>query len=198
MGTVELLVLSTALGMDLFSVAIPIGMNRVGRMVILKASLIFALFHIAMLLSGYYIGNFLGAFVDKVSASSGSSLLMMENCASIVGAGVLVGLGALMVKESFSSGTGNVRRGDILNGWALVVLAFSVSVDALAAGFSFGMLEVDLVRLNLILGGVIFLISLIGLSIGRKAGRLLGERSVLLGGVVLIFLGSHILWCLLV
>lgn len=198
MNGAEIFVLSAALGMDLFSVAIPIGMSRIRRSVIFKASLVFAAFHIVMLLSGYYIGNFIGEFVDRLGADSGSSTLMIENCASIAGAGVLIGLGALMLKEGFGKKESVCRRcNEILRGWSLMVLAFSVSVDAMAAGFSFGMLEVDLIRLNVILGSVIFFISFIGLSIGRRAGRFLGERSGQLGGSVLILIGGHIIWRLL-
>lgn len=198
MNTMELFVLSAALGMDLFSIAIPIGMNRVERVLIIKASIVFALFHIIMLVAGFYCGNFLGAVVDKLGAGSGLSLLMAENFASIIGAAVLMGLGILMIKESFEHEGDKVqKRADILRGWPLFVLAFSVSVDALAAGFSFGMLDVDLIKLNLILGSVIFLISAVGLSIGRKAGKFLGGRSELIGGGVLLFIGGNILWNLL-
>lgn len=198
MNTMELLVLSTALGMDLFSIAIPIGMNRIGRKQIIKASIVFALFHIIMLVIGFYCGNFLGAFVDKLGASSNFSVLMVENFAGIIGATVLMGLGILMVKESFGHGEDKChKRAEILHGWSLMVLAFSVSVDALAAGFSFGMLDVDLLKLNLILGAVIFIISAVGLSIGRNAGKFLGERSELIGGGVLLLIGGNILWSLL-
>lgn len=199
MNTMELLMLSAALGMDLFSVAIPIGMNRIGRSLIVKASVVFALFHIVMLIAGFYCGNYLGAVVDRLGANSGLSLLMAENFASIIGAAVLMGIGMLMVKESFGHEAGKARkRADILHGWPLMVLAFSVSVDALAAGFSFGMLDVDLLKLNLILGSVIFLISAAGLSIGRKAGKVLGGRSELIGGGVLVLIGGNILWNLLI
>lgn len=198
MSSAEIFVLSAALGMDLFSVAIPIGMNRIRLGVILKASAVFAIFHIVMLLSGYYVGSFIGEFVDRVGANSGFSTLMVENCAGIVGAGVLIGLGALMVKEGFGEEKSACRsRGDILRGWALVVLAFSVSVDAMAAGFGFGMMDVNLVQVNVILGCVIFVISAVGLSIGRQAGRFLGARSEQIGGIVLIALGGHVLWQLI-
>lgn len=198
MGSAEIFILSVALGMDLFSVAILIGMNRIKRSVIFKASIVFAAFHIAMLLAGYYIGHFLGAFVDKLGIYSGSSVLMMENCASIIGSAVLVGLGILMLRESFSKEDKLKRsKKNPLKGWTLIVLAFSVSVDALAAGFGFGMMEVDLIKLNIILGSVIFAISAIGLSIGKQASRLLGERSEQIGGIVLILLGGNMLWGLL-
>lgn len=199
LGTLEIFVLSTALGMDLFSVAIVIGMNRIRRKVILTSSIVFAIFHIVMLLAGYHLGHFLGAFVDKLSIDSGSSTLMIENCANIIGAGVFVGLGFLMLKESFSNEDklGNKRKNPLC-GWTLMVVAFSVSIDALAAGFSFGIMDVNLIKLNMILGSVIFFISAFGLSIGRQANKLLGKRSEQLGGIVLILLGGNILWHLIV
>jgi putative Mn2+ efflux pump MntP len=198
LGSAEIFILSVALGMDLFSVAILIGMNRIKRSVVFRASVVFAVFHIVMLLAGYYIGRFLGAFVDKLGIYSGSSVLMMENCASIVGAAVLVGLGILMLRESFSKEDKlRHKKKNPLKGWTLLVLAFSVSIDALAAGFSFGMMEVDLIKLNIILGSVIFAISAIGLSIGKQASKFLGERSEQIGGIVLILLGGNMLWSLI-
>lgn len=198
MGSAEIFILSVALGMDLFSVAILIGMNRIKRSAILKASVVFAVFHIVMLLSGYYIGRSLGVFVDKLGIYSGSSVLMIENCASIVGAAVLVGLGILMLREGFSKEDKlRHKKKNPLKGWTLIVLALSVSVDALAAGFGFGMMEVDLIKLNIILGSVIFAISAIGLSLGKQASKLLGDRSEQIGGIVLILLGGNMLWSLI-
>jgi putative Mn2+ efflux pump MntP len=80
---------------------------------------------------------------------------------------------------------------------SLMVLAASVSVDALAAGFSLGMMDVDLFKLSIILGLVIFFIAILGLVLGRRAGRYLGQRSELIGGAVLIGLGVHVLWHML-
>jgi putative Mn2+ efflux pump MntP len=198
LGSAEICILSVALGMDLFSVAILIGMNHIKRRVIVKASFVFAIFHIVMLLAGYYIGRFLGGLVDKLGVYSDSSVLIIENCASIVGAGVLVGLGILMLRESFSKEDKLTnKKKNPLKGWTLIVLAVSVSIDALAAGFSFGMMEVDLIKLNIILGSVIYVISTIGLSLGKQASKLLGERSEQVGGIVLVLLGGNMLWNLI-
>ena len=60
MNTVEIFVLSKALGADLFSVAIPIGMTRISRATLFKASVVFAVFHIVMILAGYFMGQWLG------------------------------------------------------------------------------------------------------------------------------------------
>lgn len=197
MSSLEILVLSAALGTDLFSVAVPIGMNRMRRKIIFRAAVVFALFHIVLILLGYYIGHFLGAVVERVGTyHSQYSLIAMENWASILGALVLTGLGIYMIKENLEA-VPNKNKIHPLQGFSLIVLATSVSVDAFAAGFSMGMMDVDLLKLSVILGSVIFIIALMGLGLGRKVGRCIGGRVELLGGMILILLGLHVLWTVL-
>lgn len=197
MTSVELLVLSAALGTDLFSVAVPIGMNRMRRKVIFRAAVVFALFHIVLILAGYYIGHFLGSVVERVGTHhSEYPFLVMENWASILGALVLIGLGIYMIMENLTGTVSNKHKAHPLQGFSLFVLATSVSLDALAAGFSMGMMDVDLVKLSFILGSVIFFIALLGLGLGRKVGRYIGGRAEFMGGLVLTLLGIHVLWTL--
>ncbi|MGL5512853.1 MAG: manganese efflux pump MntP family protein [Sporomusa sp.] len=194
MSILELFVLSAALGTDLFSVAVPIGMNKVRRLVIVQAAFVFAIFHIIMLLTGYHIGHWLGTIVEHVGAYHIDwPAASVQNVATIIGALVLAGLGTNMIKESIN-GQENSSLTNPLHGGSLIMLAASVSIDALAAGFSLGMIDVDLLRLSLILGIVIFLIALLGLGLGRKLSRYIGERAGLFGGIVLVLLGIHILW----
>lgn len=198
MSDTEIFVLSAALGMDLFSVAVPIGMQRVRLTAIFKASCVFALLHIVMLLSGYYLGDVCGAAVEWLESCASASALLVEDVASLLGAGVLVALGLWSLKESLGeSGQAREYGAEMLRGWSLWMLAFGVSVDAMAVGLGLGMLEVDLVRFNAILGAVIFSIAAIGLSLGRKAGAWLGERAAQCGGVLLVGFGLHILWSFL-
>jgi len=75
-----------------------------------------------------------------------------------------------------------------------VWLAISVSLDALAAGFSLGIMEVDLLKLSVILGLVIFTVAIVGLLLGRRLGHLIGARAELVGGVALVLLGLHVFW----
>ena len=194
MSMFELFILSAALGTDLFSVAVPIGMNKVRRLVIVQSAIVFALFHIVMILAGYHIGHWLGHVVEHVGAYHIDwPAANVQNFATIIGALVLAGLGVNMIKENIS-GPEAAAAGNPLRGGALFVLAASVSIDALAAGFSLGMIDVDLLRLSLILGAVIFVIALMGLGLGRKLGRYIGEQAELIGGIVLVLLGIHILW----
>ncbi|MDF2569007.1 MAG: mntP 1 [Sporomusa sp.] len=194
MSMFELFVLSAALGTDLFSVAVPIGMNKVRRLVIVQSAIVFALFHIIMILAGYHIGHWLGTVVEHVGAYHIDwPLASVQNFATIIGALVLAGLGINMIRENLR-GQDNFSSGNPLRGGALIMLAVSVSIDALAAGFSLGMIDVDLFRLSIILGGVIFVIALLGLGLGRKLGRYIGEQAELIGGTILVLLGIHILW----
>lgn len=194
MSLFELFVLSAALGTDLFSVAVPIGMNKVRRLVILQSAIVFAVFHIIMILIGYHIGHWLGSIVEHVGAYHINwPVASVQNFATIIGALVLAGLGTLMIKDNISDSKDTVS-GNPLHGMALIVLAASVSIDALAAGFSLGMIDVNLFQLSLVLGTVIFGIGLLGLGLGRKLGRYIGGRAELMGGSVLVLLAIHILW----
>lgn len=195
MSSLELVVLSIALGTDLFSVAIPIGMNRVRMRVILRAAFVFAVFHIVMILSGYYIGHWLGTMVEYLgSYHINTSSAVVENWASILGAVVLAGLGLYMIKESLTEDDPSEVKNHPLKGFTLIMLAISVSIDALAAGFSLGMMDVDMFKLCVILGIVIFIIATVGLGLGRRMGRFIGSRSEIVGGTVLILLGGHVLY----
>jgi putative Mn2+ efflux pump MntP len=194
LSVLELFVLSTALGTDLFSVAIPIGMNRVRLRVIFRSAVIFALFHIGMILTGYYVGHWLGAMVEHVGTYHVDwPAVAVQDWASAIGALVLTGLGVHMIREN-AAGNGRPAAGHPLQGLSLVGLAVSVSLDALAAGFSLGMMDVDLVKLSIILGAVIFSVGIVGLGLGRRLGRFIGGRAELVGGLVLMLLGAHVFW----
>lgn len=194
MSAFELFVLSAALGTDLFSVAVPLGMNKVRRLIIIRSAIVFALFHIIMILTGYHIGHWLGGVVEHIGAYHIDwPAANVQNIAAIIGALVLAGLGLNMIKDNVR-GQESASPVSPLRGSALFVLAASVSIDALAAGFSLGMMDVDLLQLSMILGLVIFVIALLGLGLGRKLGQYIGSRAELLGGLVLLLLGIHIIW----
>ena len=195
LSTLEIFALSVALGADLFSVAVPIGMNRIRRRLIVQAAAVFALFHIVMILIGYYAGCWLSQFVEHLGTYHFDfPITLVENVAQGIGALVLAGLGVEMLINYWHNDDAESFGNHLLHGKALLVIAASVSVDALAAGFSLGMLAVDLWRLNLILGGVIFVIAVIGLRLGRSIGRRLEGRSELIGGAVLLLLAVHLLY----
>lgn len=195
MSTFEIFALSVALGADLFSVAVPIGMNKIRRRLIVQAAAVFALFHVGMILVGYYTGRWISRTFEHLGAYHfDCPVTLVENVAQGIGALVLAGLGIEMIFDHFRDDAEDAASSQLLQGTSMLMIAASVSVDALAAGFSLGMLAVDLWLLNAILGSVIFIIAVVGLRLGRRIGNYLEGRSGLIGGVMLLVLSMHLLY----
>ena len=68
-----------------------------------------------------------------------------------------------------------------------------MSVDALAVGVSLSFIEVNIFVASLIFGIVTFVLSLAGLKIGNIFGNRYKVIAEIIGGIVLIFIGSEIL-----
>ena len=85
------------------------------------------------------------------------------------------------------------NRSDPTKGFTLVILAIATSIDALAVGLSIGFLEIGVLYPALVIGGVAFVMTLLGSRLGPVIGKVMGKRAELLGGVVLIIIGCKIL-----
>jgi putative Mn2+ efflux pump MntP len=75
----------------------------------------------------------------------------------------------------------------------MLMLAIATSIDAMAAGFSLTLLEVNALSACLIIAVTTFLFSWLGVFIGYRSGTWLESRAELFGGVVLILIGLKIL-----
>jgi putative Mn2+ efflux pump MntP len=76
----------------------------------------------------------------------------------------------------------------------LVMMGIATSIDALAVGVTFGMLGINIWLSVLIIGVTTFILSTLGVLVGKKAGPLLGDRMEMIGGIVLLSLGMKILF----
>lgn len=196
MSFARLILLSTALGTDLFSVTLGLGMNRFRMRQIIKASFCFALAHVFLLLTGYNLGHLLGYAIEHIGTHHNPfSTDMMQNWASNLGATILILLGINMIWENVKGDDDTAAPQGVspLQGLNLIILAVSVSLDAMAVGFGLGMLDMDLLLLCTVLGIIIFIIAIIGLLLGRKLGVIIGHRAELIGGLILILMGVNVL-----
>ncbi len=75
-----------------------------------------------------------------------------------------------------------------------MVLSVATSIDALAVGLSLGMLGVSIWRPAAIIGLVAGLLTLVGMLLGRRIGSLWGQRVEVLGGLILIGIGTKVLF----
>ncbi|HCI5975118.1 membrane protein [Klebsiella quasipneumoniae] len=108
---------------------------------------------------------------------------------------LLVFLGGRMIIEGFRGDSDEACEAPRRHGfWLLVITAFATSLDAMAVGVGLAFLQVSIVTTALAIGCATFIMSTLGIMVGRFIGPLLGKRAEILGGIVLIGIGSEILW----
>ncbi|HDZ3040342.1 TPA: manganese efflux pump MntP [Klebsiella pneumoniae] len=108
---------------------------------------------------------------------------------------LLVFLGGRMIVEGFRGDSDEACEAPHRHGfWLLVTTAFATSLDAMAVGVGLAFLQVSIVTTALAIDCATFIMSTLGMMVGRFIGPLLGKRAEILGGIVLIGIGSEILW----
>lgn len=114
--------------------------------------------------------------------------------------GLLSALGIKMIIESLKS---EEQRNNFhpLKPVVLLTMSIATSIDALIVGVSFAFIETPDQPLWLaillpvfVIGSVTFIMSMLGILFGKKAGSKLGKRMEMLGGVILIGIGLKILF----
>ncbi len=184
MSFLEIITLGVALGADAFSVSMVLGTVRLRILLILKLGLLIGAFHIFMPFLGMNLGHLLYHFFGHYYFED-----TINSVTQLIGSGVLMILGMLMIYEGVSGEEEDYNI--VLTGWPVVMLALSVSIDALSVGFSLGMLDVRAIFNCLLFGLIAALMVMCGLIIGGKVGDLFSNKAQVLGGIILILLGVH-------
>lgn len=193
MDFIWVVAIAIALGADAFSLALAIGLAGIRKSMMIRLSLVVAVFHVFMPLGGMMLGQTLGSIIGQF--------------ASLIGALVLVGLGGRMLykvfrpaRQSFPFGEArkalfhtNNTGNNSLQGYGIYVLAASVSLDALSVGFSLGTVRADIFMTVLVIGMIAGLMTGTGLVLGRIMGTRLGEKAELFGGLALFIIGVKLL-----
>lgn len=167
-----------ALAMDTLAVSISSGANLVKIRIreVLLISVYFSFFHFLMPVLGWQGGKFLNSFIQ-----------IFDHWAAFV---LLVFIGVKMIWDSFRNDHKKIL---CLNHSLLLLLAFSVSIDALGIGISYAFLDRPIIIPALIIGLVTFFFSILGLYLGKNLKNLLSGKATLLGGAILILIGFKIL-----
>lgn len=176
---IELLLLALALSMDAFAVSIGLGIkqNYNIRTLALKAGLFFGIFQALMPFIGYMGGVGLKQYIQGYDSIIAFILLLL--------------IGAKMVYESFGE---NIEDEiSLISNKLLLMLAIATSIDAMAAGFTIHLFNINVYLALFIIGITTFFISMIGVYIGLKGGSRFESKAELLGGIVLILIGIKIL-----
>lgn len=169
-----------ALGLDAFSVCLGIGLQQIRLKKIAVIGLWIGFFHIIMPLIGLLLGSLLFERVANVTEITSGLLLF--------------GLGAYMIIHTFGEHYHYQQRQTTLNVMAIILLAFSVSIDSFPVGISLGMSGIEATLTLLMFGVITTTLTWLSLLIGKKVQRNIGRSFDWLGGVILCFLGLYIIF----
>lgn len=105
--------------------------------------------------------------------------------------GILAGIGLKMIYESFK--LKEEKQAMHPANWALLLaLAVATSIDALAAGITLSLITHSIAEAIIIIGVVTFVLSCVGVYIGKRFGHFFESGIEAIGGIVLIGLGLKI------
>ena len=180
----EAITMAFALGTDAFSVSTIIGVKKFNLRTILRLSLVIGFFHIIMPLIGIYGGSFIRKFIVNFFNYSSE----VDHLFTLIGAGMLALIGLYFIIETRFDRETEIKLK--LEGFGILAIALSVSLDAFSMGVSLGILNFHL-WIILLFGFVAGIMTFSGLLLGSRVGHWLGDDVQIWGGLLLIYLGLH-------
>lgn len=180
MGFFELFLIAVGLSMDAFAVAICKGLSvrklKLSHMLITGAY--FGVFQAVMPLIGYYLGQTFESYITSFDHWIAFVLLSL--------------IGANMIRESFSKE--EEEQNASFSFKTMLPLAVATSIDALAVGVTFGLMQgVNIFSAVGLIGVTTFVFSFVGVKIGNVFGSKYKSKAELAGGIILILMGIKIL-----
>jgi putative Mn2+ efflux pump MntP len=178
---ITIIIIAIGLAMDAFAVSIVSGAayKQLRIKHALRIAFFFGGFQAIMPLIGYLAGSSIKNYIASYD--------------HWVAFGLLSAVGSRMIYESFKikSVENNLNPTSIL---ILLVLSIATSIDALAIGITLSFLRVSLVTAVSIIGLVTFVLSYLGVFIGKRFGHFFENKIEAVGGLILIGLGLKILF----
>jgi putative Mn2+ efflux pump MntP len=102
--------------------------------------------------------------------------------------GLLSFIGIKMIIEGLKP-EGILKKFNPFNPRVLIGLSVATSIDALVIGLSFGFLEVPILFPVIVIGGVTFIASMLGMLFGKNIPAKRSHQSIILGGIILTAMG---------
>lgn len=174
------IIIAIGLAMDAFAVSLGVGTSK--KLSDLRSNLRlafhFGLFQSLMTVIGWLAGSSIANLINDFDHWIAFALLIY--------------VGVKMIKSGLDhtqpSYPENPSKGRLL-----LILAVATSIDALAVGLSFAMLNSEIVLPTILIGIITFLLSYFGLMGGYKLGERFGKTMEIIGGSILILIGIRIL-----
>lgn len=181
MELITIIIIAIGLAMDAFVVSIVSG--GAYKQLHVKYALRMAVF----------FGGF-QAFMPLIGSLAGLSLKeYIADYDHWVAFAFLSAVGGKMIYESFQIKSVE-ENPDPSNLLVLLVLAIATSIDALVIGFTLSLITSSIVTAAVIIGFITFVLSYLGVYIGKRFGHFFENKIEALGGLILIGLAIKILF----
>jgi putative Mn2+ efflux pump MntP len=107
---------------------------------------------------------------------------------------LLLVLGLKMAHEGMSAPEEEESKPESHSFWLLAITGFATSIDAMAVGVGLAFIDANIWVIAPAIGMATFTMVTFGVMVGRGIGAVVGKRAEVLGGLVLIVVGSLILY----
>jgi manganese efflux pump family protein len=180
MDSLTLLIIAIGLSFDTFAVSISCGLmqKEIKFINACKIALCMAFFQAAMPVIGWFLGSSVKTFMHEIDHWIAFILLAL--------------LGIRMIYESLKHEEER-KEFNPLNLKVLISISIATSIDALVVGISFALLNLNIIWSAFVIGAVTYTVAMLGILFGKKTGNLFGKRMEILGGLILIGIGTKIL-----
>jgi putative Mn2+ efflux pump MntP len=183
MSLFKIIAVAIALAMDAFAVAVAAGINipDLNNRHRFRLSWHFGLFQALMPVLGWYSGS--------------SVRTLVENYDHWIAFVLLISVSIHMFGEAFQQSKKSKPTKDPTRGLKLITLSIATSIDALAVGFSFSLLKIDITFPAVIIGIIAGLFTFTGIQLGNQIGlkTKAGRYAHLVGGSILVLISLNIL-----
>lgn len=185
MSIIEIISIGVGLSMDAFAVSVSscMNQNQVKITNALKLGLCFGFFQAIMPLIGWFAaGSLLNTYIEKFDRWIALILL------GYIGGKMLCD--GIFKKDDDACINTN-------NNVTLIILGIATSIDALMVGVTFvsDFKKFSILEPVSIIGITTFLLSFFGVYIGKKSGDILGNKSIIAGGIILLLIALKIFFC---
>jgi putative Mn2+ efflux pump MntP len=180
MNFFDVLLIALSMSMDAFAVCLGVGTRAQtnSRRPMFRLSFHFGFFQFVMPVIGWFGGMNIVRYISAYDHWVAFALLGF--------------VGGRMIRSGLDASM-ELTTNDPSRGWSLVMLSLATSIDALAVGFSLGVVGMTIWYPAVVIGIVTGLLSLLGLRLGNRLGAKFGKRVEIAGGIVLILIGLRIL-----
>ena len=183
MDFLTIILIALALAVDAFAVAFASGVSlcQVNGHQTFRLAFHFGLFQAMMNILGWTAGLTVRTLLESID--------------HWLAFGLLVLVAAKMIKDAIGRREEEAKKVDPTKGYTLIMLSVATSIDSLAVGLSFSVLNVSIWLPAAIIGLVATLLTVIGLKLGCLMGSAssIGARAEIAGGLVLLGIGFNIL-----